>query len=62
LRIELMRGRLTPDAYQAAWEAAAPFREELAAVPDDVQLTSNPMKTAAPADGAGEGALQTPPS
>jgi 3'-5' exonuclease len=62
LRIELMRGRLTPDAYQAAWEAAVPFREELAAVPDDVQLTSNPTKTAAPAGGAGEGALQTPPS
>jgi predicted PolB exonuclease-like 3'-5' exonuclease len=29
LRIELMRGRLTPDAYQAAWEASAPFRAEL---------------------------------
>jgi 3'-5' exonuclease len=40
LRIELMRGRLTPDEYRAAWEAAAPFREELSerlrgASPDD---------------------------
>jgi len=62
LRIELMRGRLTPDAYQAAWEAAASFREELAEVPGDMQLTSNPMKTSAAAGGAGEGALQAPPS
>jgi hypothetical protein len=62
LRIELMRGRLTPHAYQAAWEAAAPFREELADGPGDVQLTSNPMKTSAAASGAGERALQAPPS
>jgi hypothetical protein len=33
LRIELMRGRLTPQAYQAAWEAAAPFRQELSVAP-----------------------------
>jgi predicted PolB exonuclease-like 3'-5' exonuclease len=30
LRIELMRGRLTPEAYQAAWDAAAPFFQEMA--------------------------------
>jgi predicted PolB exonuclease-like 3'-5' exonuclease len=33
LRIELMRGRLTPQAYQAALEAAAPFLQELGAPP-----------------------------
>jgi 3'-5' exonuclease len=62
LRTELMRGRLTPHAYHAAWEAATPFREELAEVPSDVQLTSNPMKTSVAPGGAGEGALQAPPS
>jgi len=29
LRLELMRGRLTPSAYQAAWEASSPFLKEL---------------------------------
>ena len=62
LRVELMRGRLTPQAYQAAWEAAAPFREELIQVPGGAHLTSNPMKTPAAQDGAGEGALQAPES
>jgi 3'-5' exonuclease len=62
LRIELMRGRLTPHAYQAAWEAAAPFREELTQVPGGAHLTSNPMKTPAAQDGAGEGGLQAPES
>jgi 3'-5' exonuclease len=33
LRIELLRGRLTPHEYCAAWEAATPFRAELAAAP-----------------------------
>lgn len=33
LRIELMRGRLTPQAYQAALEAATPFLHELDAPP-----------------------------
>jgi hypothetical protein len=33
LRIELMRGRLTPDTYQLASEAAASFRKELAVAP-----------------------------
>ncbi len=33
LRIELMRGRLTSEAYQAAWDAATPFREELSETP-----------------------------
>jgi predicted PolB exonuclease-like 3'-5' exonuclease len=36
LRIELMRGRLTPEAYQAAWEAAGPFRQELYEAPDGI--------------------------
>jgi len=30
LRVELMRGRLTPRAYQEAWDAASPFLQELA--------------------------------
>jgi 3'-5' exonuclease len=60
LRIELMRGRLTPHAYQAAWEASAPFREELSGVPGGVQLTSNPMKTPAAQGVAGESALPAP--
>ncbi len=34
LRIELMRGRLTPHAYQAAWEASSPFLREIADTPD----------------------------
>lgn len=29
LRLELMRGRLTPSAYQAAWDASSPFLKEL---------------------------------
>lgn len=36
LRIELMRGRLTPQAYQAALQTAAPFLQEL----------HNPLETA----------------
>lgn len=36
LRIELMRGRLTPQAYHAALQAAAPFLQEL----------HNPLETA----------------
>ncbi len=33
LRVELMRGRLTPQAYQAAWNAASPLLKELANAP-----------------------------
>jgi 3'-5' exonuclease len=62
LRIELMRGRLTPQAYQAAWEAAAPFHAELAEVPGAVQLTSHPLKTSMTPGGAGGSALLSPPS
>jgi predicted PolB exonuclease-like 3'-5' exonuclease len=29
LRIELMRGRLTPEEYRVAWQAATPFCQEL---------------------------------
>jgi predicted PolB exonuclease-like 3'-5' exonuclease len=38
LRIELMRGRLAPQEYQAAWEAAASFRKELSEAPGGVYL------------------------
>jgi 3'-5' exonuclease len=33
LRLELMRGRLSPHEYAAAWEAAAPFRATLCEAP-----------------------------
>jgi 3'-5' exonuclease len=36
LRIELMRGRLSPHEYRVAWEAAAPFRQELSEAPGGV--------------------------
>jgi predicted PolB exonuclease-like 3'-5' exonuclease len=62
LRIELMRGRLTPHAYQAAWEAALPFREELSEVPGGAHLTANPVTTSAVQDGASKEALQAPES
>jgi hypothetical protein len=35
LRVELMRGRLTPHDYQAAWEAFTPFLQELAVDPGE---------------------------
>jgi predicted PolB exonuclease-like 3'-5' exonuclease len=44
LRIELMRGRLTPDEYQAAWEAAAPFCEELSELPEKAYPDANPLE------------------
>jgi 3'-5' exonuclease len=50
LRIELMRGRLTPEAYQAAWDAAAPFRQELLETPEGAQRVARHVETlAAPA-------------
>jgi 3'-5' exonuclease len=33
LRLELMRGRLTPEEYRAVWEASASFRDELSEMP-----------------------------
>src|SRR5919197_5100307 len=44
LRIELMRGRLTPEAYQAAWEASAPFREELSERLRGASSDDNPVE------------------
>jgi predicted PolB exonuclease-like 3'-5' exonuclease len=41
LRIELMRGRLTSEAYQAAWDAAAPFRAELSEIPGGARAVAN---------------------
>lgn len=41
LRIELMRGRLTPHDYHAAWEAAAPFLQELAVMPGEAIVSSD---------------------
>jgi predicted PolB exonuclease-like 3'-5' exonuclease len=36
LRLELMRGRLTPERYQGAWEASAPFRAELSDMAEEI--------------------------
>ena len=49
LRIELMRGRLTPQTYQAALEAATPFLQELH-TPPWTSLSSDQGATAFPAD------------
>jgi predicted PolB exonuclease-like 3'-5' exonuclease len=47
LRIELMRGRLTPEAYHTAWEAAAPFRDELSGAPEGGQEVVKRVETLA---------------
>ncbi len=61
LRIELMRGRLTPDAYQMAWEAAVPFRNELSVAPGAARSVEVSAETAAAGDGdAGETRLGQP--
>ena len=62
LRIELMRGRLTPEAYQAAWDAATPFREELCETPGGAQQVANGVDTLATQDGTGKDAQPAPES
>ena len=62
LRIELMRGRLTPEAYQAAWDAATPFREELCETPGGSQTVANGVDTSAMQEGTGKGAQPAPES
>src|ERR671925_291106 len=56
LRIELMRGRVTPEAYQAAWEAAAPFRQELSETPAGARRAAHRVDALAAPGGAGGGA------
>jgi predicted PolB exonuclease-like 3'-5' exonuclease len=56
LRIELMRGRLTPESYQAAWEAARSFREELSETPGGISPGLNGADPTAMQGGAGKGA------
>jgi 3'-5' exonuclease len=56
LRIELMRGRVTPEAYQAAWEAAVPFRQELSETPGGAQIAAHRADALAAPGGAGGGA------
>jgi 3'-5' exonuclease len=56
LRTELMRGRVTPEAYQAAWEAAAAFRQELSETPAGARRAARRVDTLAAPDGAGGGA------
>jgi 3'-5' exonuclease len=62
LRVELMRGRLTPEAYQAAWDAATPFREELSETPGRAQQVLNSVGTLGTQDGIGKGAQPAPES
>src|SRR5262245_44302607 len=62
LRIELMRGRLTPEAYQAAWEASAPFREELSEAPGRARMAAHGVDTLATQDGTGKSAQPAPES
>jgi hypothetical protein len=62
LRIELMRGRLTPEAYQAAWDAATPFRQELCEAPGGAQRVANGVDTLATQDGTGQDAQPVPES
>jgi len=47
LRVELMRGRLTPQAYQAAWEAASPLLRELANAPGGGLAEGHPAEASA---------------
>jgi hypothetical protein len=58
LRIELMRGRLTADAYETAWEAAAPFRQELSMAPGGAPPADVSVETASAGDERDEEALQ----
>jgi predicted PolB exonuclease-like 3'-5' exonuclease len=62
LRIELMRGRLTPEAYQAAWDAATPFREELCETPGRAQTVANGVDTSEMQEGTGKDAQPAPES
>lgn len=62
LRIELMRGRLTPEAYQAAWDAATPFREELCETPGGAQPVAKGVDTSATQEGTGKDAHPAPES
>jgi len=62
LRIELMRGRLTPEAYQAAWDAATPFREELCETPGGAQTVAKGVDTSATQEETGKDAQPAPES
>lgn len=44
LRVELMRGRLSADEYQAIWEATASFREELSEMPEGAYADENSVE------------------
>jgi 3'-5' exonuclease len=62
LRIELMRGRLTPEAYQAAWDVATPFREELCETPGGAQTVAKGVDTSATQEETGKDAQPAPES
>lgn len=44
VRLELMRGRLTPEEYRAVWEASAPFLDELS------EISQGPCSEGPPAE------------
>jgi predicted PolB exonuclease-like 3'-5' exonuclease len=56
LRIELMRGRLTSEAYQAAWDAAAPFRAELSEIPGGARAMAHRVDALPGQEGTSGGA------
>ena len=56
LRIELMRGRLTSEAYRAAWDAAASFRAELSEIPGGARAVANRVDALAGQEGTSGGA------
>jgi predicted PolB exonuclease-like 3'-5' exonuclease len=60
LRVELMRGRLTPVTYQAAWEVAAPFLEELSEPPGAAPVAATRTTPLAAPDGTGGDVRLTP--
>ena len=47
LRVELMRGRLTPQEYQAAWDGASPLLKELANRPGGGRAEGNRAEASA---------------
>lgn len=55
VRLELMRGRLTPEEYRAAWEASAPFREELSEGADGPSVEGHPLEPMDTGDTEGGG-------
>jgi predicted PolB exonuclease-like 3'-5' exonuclease len=56
LRVELMRGRLTREAYEAAWDASTPFHQELSETPAGVPRPAHELDASTAPEGTGQGA------